>query len=76
MFETRGRKSKEAYVDGGYYVVKRPNVIGGSTFVGIPKDWIDAVSLDRPLLYFLLDLKDTQIIIRPHFEGIPELEDE
>ena len=77
MFETRGRKNLDAYVDGKLYVVKRPvKLSGGSSFaVVLPKDWLDSVSIGREVKYFLLDVRDTQIIIKPHFESIPDIEE-
>ena len=80
MFETRGRKNRDAYVDGKLYVVKKPLKIGAteraSIAVVIPKDWIESVSLGKEIKYFLLDIRDTHIILKPHFDDIPELEDE
>ena len=72
----------EAYVDGGYYIVKRPVYLGktektiGSVAVTIPKEWLDAIGSGKTLHYFLLDMKDTMFVVKPYFEPIPELEPE
>lgn len=71
MFETRGRKNLEAYVDGGYYIVKKPINFAGSLAVVLPKDWLESISLGRKITYFLLDPKDTQMTIKLFFGELP-----
>jgi hypothetical protein len=76
MFETRGRKSIEAYVDGGFYKIKKPyHLSENTTAVLLPKDWIDTLETikGKPIKYFLLDVKDTLITIKPYFDDIPEV---
>ena len=78
MFERR--KNMEAYVDGEYYTVKRPIYLGktartaGSVAVTLPKEWLDSIGYGKQLHYFLLDVKDTMVVVKPYFERIPELE--
>lgn len=72
MFETKGRRNLEAYVDGQLYVVKKPVKFNSTFGVLIPKDWVDAVCNGKELTYFLLDIKDTFITIKPYFEELPE----
>lgn len=72
MFETKGRKNVVAYIDGGLYVVKKPQALGGTLAVLIPKEWVDAVSLGRTLRYFLLDIRQADIVVKPYFDELPE----
>jgi hypothetical protein len=75
MFEQRGRKNVEAYVDGVYVMVKKPvHITKTATAVILPKEWIDAVSGGREIKYLLLDVRDNQIIIKPHFDAIEGVE--
>jgi len=72
MFETKGRKNTEVYVDGGLYIAKRPvHFNKKTTAIIIPKDWIDSVSMGRELKWFLLDVRQTDIIVKPYFEDLP-----
>ena len=81
MLETRGRKSTEVYVDGDMYVVKKPLKLRGSVALLLPKEWLDIASAVAgkevaDVRYFLLDVKDTLLTIRPYYESIPELDGE
>lgn len=70
-FETKGRKSQFAYVDGGYYLVKKPVVLKSSLAVLLPKDWLDEVSMGRVIKYFLLDVRQADIVLKPHYDELP-----
>lgn len=77
MYETKGRKSIEAYVDGGFYIVKKPQrQKGGSVSLTLPKDWLSMLETikGKPITYLLLDVKDNMLIVKPYFERIEELE--
>jgi len=77
MLETRGRKSKEAYVDGEYYIVKKPVALGHGVAVIIPRDWLDVACMGRPLRYFLLNINSTaEIRLRPYFDNLPAGQEE
>lgn len=71
MFESRGRKSTEVYIDGGFYIAKKPLHISNSISLLLPKGWVDAVSMGRELTYLLLDVRDTQIVVKPYFDKLP-----
>lgn len=71
MFETRGRQSKEVYVDGNLYIAKKPIMHNTSVAVLLPKDWLSAVSNGRELKWLLLDVRDLYIQIKPYFDSLP-----
>ncbi len=77
MYETRGRKNVVTYVDGGLYTVKKPQKLAvNTTAIIIPKDWICTLEEinGKPVKYYLLDVKDTFITIKPYFDEIPDME--
>lgn len=76
MYETRGRKTIDAYVDGNLVMVKKPVKLGNGIAVILPKEWIDDVSAGKSIRYFLLDPRDNQIIIKPYFGDIPDIDSE
>ena len=71
MFETRGRQSREVYIEGSLYLAKKPIKFNKSMAILLPKDWIEAVGMGRPIKYFLLDVRDTFIQVKPYFDELP-----
>jgi len=73
MFETAGRQTMEAYVAGGYYIVKRLVYRGTykSVILNLPKDWLDSVRNSRTLKSFLIDIEDEELTLTPYFDNDP-----
>lgn len=71
MFETRGRQSKEVYIEGQLYLAKKPIMHNTSVAVLLPKEWLSALSNGRELRYLLLDVRDLYIQVKPYFDKLP-----